>query len=51
MTDKEPLSAQLLRIIEDREDTIDLLREQLRVMNGEIIRLKTKIKNMEERND
>jgi hypothetical protein len=51
MTDKEPLSAKLLRIIEDREDTIDLLREQIRVMNGEIIRLKTKIRNMEERND
>jgi TolA-binding protein len=51
MSDQEPLSAQLLRIIDQREDTIDLLREQLRVMNGEIIRLKTKIKNMEERND
>jgi hypothetical protein len=51
MSGQEPLSAQLLRIIDEREDTIDLLREQIRVMNGEIIRLKTKIKNMEEGND
>jgi phage shock protein A len=51
MSDQEPLSAQLLRIIDQREDTIDLLREQIRVMNAEIIRLKTKIRNLEERND
>jgi hypothetical protein len=51
MSDQQPLSAQLLRIIDVKEDTIDLLREQVRVMNGEIIRLKTKIKNMEEGND
>ena len=51
MSDQEPLSDQLLRIIDQREDTIDLLREQIRVMNAEIIRLKTKIRNLEERND
>lgn len=51
MTDQEPLSAQLLRIIDQKEDTIDLLREQIRAINAELIRVKHKLKNLEERND
>jgi hypothetical protein len=51
MSEQEPLNAQLLRIIQDREDTIELLRDQIRAMNSELIRLKQKFKNMEERND
>jgi phage shock protein A len=51
MTEQEPLNAQLLRIIQDREDTIELLRDQIRAMNSELIRVKHKLKNMEERND
>jgi phage shock protein A len=51
MTEQEPLNAQLLRIIQDREDTIELLRDQIRAMNSELIRVKQKLKNMEERND
>jgi len=42
---------ELLRMIANKDETIELLREQIRVMNSEIIRLKTRLKNMEERND
>jgi phage shock protein A len=51
MSEQEPLNAQLLRIIQDREDTIELLRDQIRAMNSELIHVKKKLKNMEERND
>ena len=42
---------ELLRMIASKDETIELLRDQIRVMNSEIIRLKTRLKNMEERND
>ena len=42
---------ELLRIIQDKDDTIDMLREQLRTLNYELIRVKHKLKNLEERND
>ena len=42
---------ELLRIIEQREETIDLLREQNRALNAELIKVKNKLKNLEEKND
>ena len=44
-------NGELLRIIADRDETIDMLREQLRAMNYELIRLKAKLKDAEEGND
>jgi TolA-binding protein len=41
----------LLNLIDDKDATIDMLREQIRVMNSEIVRLKHKLKNLEEKND
>jgi len=41
----------LIAEIQNKDETIELLRDQIRAMNSEIIRLKTRLKNMEERND
>jgi len=41
----------LLNMLDDKDSVIEMLREQIRVMNLEIIRLKKKLKNLEEKND
>jgi hypothetical protein len=51
MTEQEPLGAELIRIIEDKDKIIDMLREQIRAVNYELIRVKAKLKDAEERND
>lgn len=41
----------LIQMIDDKDATIDMLREQIRAMNSEMISLKKKLKNLEEKND
>ena len=42
---------ELLKMIEHRDQTIDKLNEQVKTLFYELTRAKSKIKNMEERND
>ena len=41
----------LLNMLDDKDSTIDVLREQIRALNAELIKVKQKLKNLEEKND
>jgi hypothetical protein len=41
----------LLNMLDDKDATIDMLREQIRALNAELIKVKQKMKNLEEKND
>jgi hypothetical protein len=41
----------LLTMLDDKDATIEMLREQIRALNYELIRVKQKLKNLEEKND
>jgi hypothetical protein len=41
----------LLNMLDDKDSTIEMLREQIRALNAELIKVKQKMKNLEEKND
>ena len=41
----------LINLLDDKDATIEMLREQIRAHNYELIRVKQKLKNLEEKND
>jgi DNA-binding MarR family transcriptional regulator len=41
----------LINLLDDKDATIEMLREQIRALNYELIRVKQKLKNLEEKND
>jgi|APCry1669188910_1035180.scaffolds.fasta_scaffold636647_1 hypothetical protein len=41
----------LLTMLDDKDATIDMLREQIRALNTQLIKVNQKLKNLEEKND